>query len=116
MAHITTKINLEPYGIVRISGEVKQNLWADHETEGAAFSPFDVRDLKVVVVEDGEVLQGEKEENGKRYQVCGLDQIEVEMCEDALIDKYIDGESAKADYLIDEAIERNRENARETYA
>lgn len=101
MAHITVKIDLQPYGKVQISGEVKQDLWADRETEGAAYSPFDVRGLKVVD-EDGEVLQGSYEKDGKKYQACSLDQVEVEMCEDALIDKYIDGDSAKADYLNDE--------------
>ena len=109
MAHITVKMELKPYGMVRISGEVKQDLWADRETEGAAYSPFDVRSL-TVVDEEGEVLQGSYEKDGKKYQACGLDQTEVEMCEDALIDKYIDGNSAKADYLIDEAKERNREH------
>jgi hypothetical protein len=108
MAHITTEINLQPYGKVRISGEVKQDLWADRETEGAAYSPFDVRGL-TVIDDDGEVLQGSYEKDGKKYQACGLDQCEVEICEDALIDKYIDHDSAKSDYLIDEAKERNRE-------
>ena len=103
---VCTSTTLGPYGLVRISGEVRRN--PHHTFEERQFEPaFDVRGLQVVA-EDGEVLHGKKAAEIGRFLYCGLDQIEVEKCEEILIEKFIDDEGSEQDFLLDEALERNR--------
>lgn len=119
---ISTQTTLEPYGLVRISGEVAKNPDFDGYQQEPHEQPFYVRDLKVVTA-SGEVLQGHDENavSGRDGQpayvtICGLEPFEIEKCEEVLIEKFTDEEASTLDYLIDEAIERGREYARNAYA
>jgi len=103
--HISVRTTLEPYGLVRISGDVSRNVYhaSDPEYEPA----FDVFHLRVVT-RDGEVLQGRKEQGKKVFNVCGLEQSEVEKCEEVLIEKFVEEEGFERDALVDEAISSGR--------
>lgn len=111
---ISTSTILEPYGLVRISGEAGRNPFYNFEER--QFEPeFEISGLRVVDAQ-GKVLQGRIEPaKGATYIHCGLDQYEVEKCEEVLIEKFLDDEQAYQDTLIDEAIQRGRELARHAY-
>lgn len=112
---ISTQTTLEPFGLVRITGYVQKDKDYDPETEGPAGSPFYISDL-TVTTEKGETVQGwTRYLGGRRVYVCSLENWQVENCHDVLIDKYQDNEQARAEYLIDEAIERGREVAHYAY-
>ena len=100
---ISTTTVLDPYGLVRISGEVARDRDYDPITEGCTGSPFDVSSLAVV------------DETGEDITIS-LNRMEIENMETVLIDLYCDEEQAYKDYLIDEMIERGREYARNAYA
>ena len=104
--HVSTSTILEPYGLVRISGEVSRNPY--HTFEERQFEPeFDVSGLRVIAA-DGEILQAPT--------CCQFEQWEIEKCREVLIEKFLDDEQAYKDALIDEAIERTRSFARNAYA
>ena len=100
---ISTTTVLDPYGLVRVSGEVARDRDYDPITEGCTGSPFDVSSLAVV------------DETGEDITIS-LNRMEIENMETVLIDLYCDEEQAYKDYLIDEMIERGREYARNAYA
>ena len=111
--HISIRTTLEPYGLVHISGDVSRNVY--HASEPEFEPPFDVFHLRVVT-RDGEVLQGRKEQGKQVFNVCSLDQIEVEKCEEVLIDKYREEEGFERDYLINEVIDSGRLYKHRAYA
>ena len=103
---VSTQTTLEPYGLVRISGEVAKDKDFCPHTEGILGSPFDVQNL--IVCEMGFA--------GWTDITDELDRLEIEKCEEVLIEKFLDDEQAYKDALIDEAIERTRSFARNAYA
>lgn len=104
--HISTTTILEPYGLVRISGEVSRNPFYTFE-ERQFEPPFGIRDLQVIAA-DGEVLQGREQRGEKVFRVYGLDDIEVQKAEEVLIEKFAENEGFESDRLINEAIESGR--------
>lgn len=110
---VSTSTVLEPYGLVRIWGEVSRN--PHHTFEERQFEPkFDVRELHVIKA-DGEVLQGYDVRNQKLFHVCSLDDCEVEKCEEILIEKFLEDEGFEQDARIDEMIESGKQYARRAY-
>lgn len=103
---ISTTTVLDPYGLVRVSGEVARDRDYDPITEGCTGSPFDVSSLKVI----------ESPLHNRNDVTAELDIFQIEKCYEVLIEKYIDEEQAYKDTLIDEMIERGREYARNAYA
>lgn len=92
---ISTKTILDPYGLVRVSGEVSRNPFYTHEER--QFEPaFEVSDLHVIDAE-GEVLQSPT--------CCRFEEWEVEKCHEVLIEKFLEDEGFESDRLINEAIE-----------
>ncbi len=111
---ISTKTILDPYGLVRVSGEVSRNPFYAHEER--QFEPaFEVSDLHVFA-EDGECLHGKRATEIGRFLYCGLDDIEVEKCHEVLIEKFLEDEGFESDRLIDEAIESGRQYKHLAYA
>lgn len=109
----TTQTTIDPHGLVTISGNVKRNgFYAAGEPDEP---PYYIENL-TITDSNGNTLQGKKIENGKCYNVCSLDQWQIDNCEEVLIEKFTDEEASALDYLIDEAIERGRECARNAYA
>ncbi len=104
---ISTQTALEPYGLIRISGEVEKNPDFDGYQQEPGEAPFYVRNLKVI---------GLKGLSGTGNITDDLEPFEIEKCEEVLIEKFTDEEAGALDYLIDEAIERGREYARNAYA
>lgn len=104
---ISTSTILEPYGLVRISGEVEKNADFDGWQQEPGEQPFYVRNLKVI---------GLKGLSGTGNITDDLEPFEIQKCEEVLIEKFTDDEGSALDYMIDEAIERGREYARKAYA
>lgn len=103
---ISTTTILEPYGLVTISGQISRNPY--HTFEERQFEPpFIVEQLKVT--DETETIHGRTVKDEVAVTVCGLEQLEVELCEEILTEKYIEEEQVYKDTLIDEVIERGRE-------
>lgn len=100
--HISTKTVIEPFGLVTISGEVARNPDFDGYQQELGEPPFDIYNLTVTV-------------SGIHLDAT-LEDIGIDTLQDILIEKFIDDEQAYQDTLIDEAIERGKEFARNAYA
>lgn len=111
---ISTQTTLEAHGLVRISGKVSRNPY--HTFEERQFEPqFDIQDLQVIAA-DGEVLQGREQRGEATFRVYGLDDCEIEKCEEILIQKFLGEEGLEQDRRIDEMIESGRQYASRAYA
>lgn len=100
---ISTRIELQPYGLLRISAQVERDTDFDPHTEGLLGSPWCISSLHAIDA-DGDDYADE------------LEPIELEQVENALIEKYLLNEQSHRDTLIDEAIKRGRSLAHRAYA
>lgn len=105
MPYTQIKTTLEEHGLIWAAASISHNPDFDPMTEPGE-PAYNLDGFEIF-----------KMENGKRIVITShLNRWEREQIEDTLIEKFVEDRAETHDYLIDEAIQRGREYARNAYA